>query len=223
MRACSFPPRHAAHPPTGPHVRGRAPSGAAALRALGRGARGAVRGRGARRVRGRGRRHRLVPRAHLERAHLRAGHRAGRRRRGVRLRLLHARARGRPGNRLLRDGRLHRGDGRAEPGLDARPVRRGDRPVARDRGPARRGDAGLGGGAGAERRGRHRRSSAPRRPTSASSSTTASRSCRSTPTPATTSRSASTAPAAPSWPASRCTRTSKEAGTGPSRRLRQRR
>ena len=44
---------------------------------------------------------RLVPRPHLGRAHLRARHGAGRRRRrGVRLRLLHARARGRPGRRL---------------------------------------------------------------------------------------------------------------------------
>ena len=72
-RACRFPPPDAARPPPGPHVRGRAAAGAAALRALGRGARRAVRRRRARtgievEVGG----HRLVPRAHLERPHLRA-------------------------------------------------------------------------------------------------------------------------------------------------------
>ena len=105
-------------------------------------------------------------------------------------------------------GRLHRGDRRAEPRLDARPLRRGDRPVARHRGPARRDHARLGRGARAERRGRdhrarahhHRPVRAGRRPLHAAS--------RSTPTRATTSRSASTARAEPSWPASRCTRTS---------------
>ena len=205
-------------PAPGAHVRRRAAAGAAALRALGRGARRAVRRRGARghevEVGG----HRLVPGAHLERPHLRARHgarRATARCSGTCPTRASTRAPRPPTSSATAD--FTEETARAEPRLDARPVRRGDRPVARHRGPARRGHARLGRGAGAERRGRDRRARARRRPTSASSSTTASRSSRSTPTPATTSRSASTARAEPSWPASRCTRTSSTVNVPPDR------
>ena len=54
-------------------------------------------------------------------------------------------------------GELHRGHRRGEPRLEARPLRPGDRPLARRRGAARHDHAGVGRGAGAQRRGGHRR------------------------------------------------------------------
>ena len=174
----------------GPDVRGRAarrsrcPTGAGARRS----ASSSLRGR--RRDRGRGGDISLVPGPHLGRPHLRAGHGAGRTGGEVFGYVSYTREHeGAQAADFQASCRLHRGDRRREPRLDARPLRRGDRPVARHRGPARGDHARVGRGAGAERRRWPPPSSGRRRPTSASWWTTASRSSRSTPTPATTSRS----------------------------------
>ena len=53
--------------------------------------------------------------------------------------------------------RLHRRDRRGQPGLDARPLRPGDRPLARPRRPPRRDHPRVGRVAGGQRRGGHRR------------------------------------------------------------------
>ena len=95
----------------------------------------------------------------------------------------------------------------ANPELDARPLRPGDRPLALDRGAPRRRDARLGRGAGAERRGGDHRARpdddrpvhAGRRPLHARLARRLHRRLR---------RGAPLRPAAaPSWRASRCTRT----------------
>ena len=119
----------------------------------------------------RGRRDPLVPRPHVVGPHLRARDGAHVDRPGaVRLRLVPAR---RGGRRRPRSGalgvrvqrRLHERDRRGEPGLEARPLRRGDRRLARRAGSPRRHDARLGPPARARRDDRHRRARRPgRRP-----------------------------------------------------------
>ncbi len=129
---------------------------------------------------------------HLARADVRAGHMPDHdRARGLRPRRLPPR-RGRPrAVRLRRHGRLHGRDGRGQPGLADRPVRRGRRRVARRAGPRGGDDAGLGSPA-RRRRGRSSRASSPTSPsTSASSSRAASRSWPPTTSAATRSRSRS--------------------------------
>ena len=105
-------------------------------------------------------RHQLVPGPHLGWPHVRARHGAGGGRRGLRLRLLHARARGSPGHDLPGRCGLHGGDSRREPRLDARSLRQRDRGLARNRGPARGDHARLGRGARRERSGRNSRARA---------------------------------------------------------------
>ena len=99
------------------------------------------RGRGA----GRARRGRLVPRPHLARAHVRAGD--GPPDGGYELFGYVSSSPGGDGERARRlpqRRRLHGRDGRRQPRLADRPLRRGHRPLARRAGQGRRHDAGLG-------------------------------------------------------------------------------
>ena len=196
-----------------PPVRRRAAAGAAALRALGGGARRALRRAGRPRTRDSARSRWFPERSFGGRTYVPATAPTSEGR-GVRLRVVHARARGRAGHGLRAGGRLHRRDRRGEPRLDARPLRPGDRPLARPPGPARRGHARLGRRARGQRRGGHRRARAHHHRPVRAAWRTASRSSRSTPTRATTSRCGSTARRARSSRASRCTRTTRSSESG---------
>ena len=139
---CRFRRRAALRTPRS-HVRRRAPAGAPALRALGRDpgwATSATRARRTPRSRSAdGAEPTWFPdRTWGGRTYLPLTVRRRGGRRAVRLRVLAARPRGRPGGRLQGRGQLHRGHRVREPRLAARPLRRGDRPLAGHRGPAGR-------------------------------------------------------------------------------------
>ena len=193
-RCCRFPRRDAPRQPRRADVRRRAAAGAAALRPLGRGAGRALPG-GRRRDRvrrGPGRRRARSPGSRS--APGAAAPTCPAPRRPPRATSCSATCPTPASTRARRPRRFEAvvdytdetADG--QPGVDAGPLRPGDRPLARAGGPARGGDARLGRVAGGQRRGGHHRARARPPPTSASCWTTASRWSRSTPTRATTWR-----------------------------------